>query len=152
VVDPARVVSEIHRVLLPQGLVYSEVPFMQQVHGGALDFTRYTHLGHRRLFREFEEIDSGAVCGPGMALVWSLRYFVTAFATSQRIRLALDALARVLFFWLKYADDYLTKTPGGLDGASSTYFLGRRADEPITDRDLVAGYRGAGSETVWNPG
>src|SRR5262245_52731611 len=48
VLDPIRCVSEIHRVLKPNGLVYSETPFMQQVHGLQYDFTRYTFLGHRR--------------------------------------------------------------------------------------------------------
>ncbi len=68
VLDPYRCVEEIHRVLRPNGLVYAETPFMQQVHGGTHDFTRFTHLGHRRLFRKFAEVDSGVVCGPGMAL------------------------------------------------------------------------------------
>ena len=48
VVDPQRVVAELHRVLREDGVLYSEVPFMQQVHEGAYDFTRYTDLGHRR--------------------------------------------------------------------------------------------------------
>ena len=67
VIDPYRCVEEIYRVLKPNGIVYSETPFMQQVHMGRYDFTRFTHLGHRRLFRNFSEVDSGAVCGPGMA-------------------------------------------------------------------------------------
>ena len=35
VLDPQRVVAEIHRVLKPGGLVYAETPFMAQVHEGA---------------------------------------------------------------------------------------------------------------------
>ena len=42
VIDPYRVVSEIERVLKPSGLVYSEIPFIQQVHEGAYDFTRHS--------------------------------------------------------------------------------------------------------------
>jgi uncharacterized protein YbaR (Trm112 family) len=76
VVDPRRCVEEIHRVLKPQGLVYAETPFVQQVHMGGYDFTRFTHSGHRRLFRNFGEIASGPVCGPGMALAWSYQYFL----------------------------------------------------------------------------
>lgn len=68
VLDPHRCVAEIHRVLQPDGLVYSETPFMQQVHMKGVDFTRYTHVGHRRLFREFAELESGVVAGPGTAL------------------------------------------------------------------------------------
>ena len=55
VLDPWRVAQEVRRVLTPDGYVYSEVPFMQQVHEGAFDFTRFTHVGHRRLWHEFDE-------------------------------------------------------------------------------------------------
>ena len=37
------------------GIVYAETPFMQQVHEGAYDFTRYTVLGHRYLFKKFKQ-------------------------------------------------------------------------------------------------
>jgi SAM-dependent methyltransferase len=68
VADPARAVAEMHRVLVAGGLVYAEIPFMQQVHEGAYDFRRYTHVGLRRLFRDFDEVAAGPVCGPAMAL------------------------------------------------------------------------------------
>ena len=42
VLDPGQVVREAHRVLRPGGLVYAETPFLQQVHAGPYDFTRYT--------------------------------------------------------------------------------------------------------------
>jgi SAM-dependent methyltransferase/uncharacterized protein YbaR (Trm112 family) len=144
VLEPWRVVEEIHRVLKPNGLVYSEIPFMQQVHEGAYDFTRFTQLGHRRLYRFFDEIDSGAQGGPGMALVWSLRYFVAAFARRSRaMRALLDTGVTVLTFWIKYADGYLARLPGGLDAASGTYFMGRRRRAPVDDRSIVGSYRGA---------
>jgi len=65
VLDPAQVVGEIHRVLRPDGLVYAETPFLQQVHAGPNDFTRFTSSGHRYLFRAFAEIAAGPVAGPG---------------------------------------------------------------------------------------
>ncbi len=73
VADPVGCAEEIRRVLRPRGIVYAETPFMQQVHEGAYDFTRFTHLGHRRLWRDFDELDSGVACGPGMALAWAWR-------------------------------------------------------------------------------
>jgi ubiquinone/menaquinone biosynthesis C-methylase UbiE len=42
VLDPSIVVQEIHRVLTPGGVVYAETPFMQPVHEGAYDFTRFS--------------------------------------------------------------------------------------------------------------
>ena len=143
VADPTRCVQEIHRVLTPAGLVYAETPFMQQVHEGAYDYTRFTHLGHRRLFRDFAEIDSGVACGPGMALAWSWQYFLTSFARTHRTRTLAKIAARLTAWPLKYFDGYLSRQPGAYDAASGYYFLGRRNDVRLTDRELVKMYRGA---------
>ena len=51
VLEPVVVAGEIHRVLREGGVVYADTPFMQQVHEGAYDFTRFTESGHRYLFR-----------------------------------------------------------------------------------------------------
>ena len=53
-----------------------KTPFIQQVHMKEFDFTRFTYLGHRRLFRQFNLIESGPCCGPGMALAWSFAHFL----------------------------------------------------------------------------
>ena len=50
-VDPSKCVDEVHRVLKPNGLLYAETSFLQQVVLGRYDFVRFTYLGHRRLFR-----------------------------------------------------------------------------------------------------
>ena len=141
--EPARSVAEIHRVLKPGGFVYSEMPFMQQVHGGMYDFTRLTHLGHRVLYRQFSHIDSGACGGPGMALAWSLQYFLLSFASGQASRNAVKVLTRCCFFWLKYFDRYLAAKGGGLDAAAGTYFLGRKSEQELSNRELIQFYRGA---------
>jgi SAM-dependent methyltransferase len=142
-VDPQRCVAEMHRVLRPGGFVYAETPFMQQVCVAGYDFTRYTHLGHRRLFRDFDEVASGAVCGPGMALAWAYQYFLLSFFTSRNVRTAVKGFTRVTAFWLKYFDFHLIDKPGGLDAASGVYFLGRKSDRPLEDEELIALYRGA---------
>ena len=144
VVDPHRCCAEIHRVLKPQGVVYAETPFIQQVHNSPYDFTRFTHLGHRRLFRQFEEIDSGAACGPGMALAWSYQSFLLSFTTSKQLQLLLIAVARLTSFYLKYFDYYLINRPGALDAAAGYYFIGSKSDRILDDRDLIKLYRGAG--------
>ncbi len=144
VVDPCRCCEEIHRVLKKQGVVYAETPFMQQVHGGCYDFTRFTHVGHRRLFRRFEEIDSGAVGGPGMALAWSYQHFLTSFTTSRIVRRLLADFARFTSFYLKYFDYYLINKPGAFDAASGYYFMGRKAEQVLSDQELVKLYKGAG--------
>ncbi|MBN2388032.1 MAG: methyltransferase domain-containing protein [Anaerolineales bacterium] len=144
VVDPYRCSDEIHRVLKDQGLLFAETPLMQQVHAGRYDFTRFTHLGHRRLFRRFEELDSGAASGPGMALAWSYQHFLLSFTTSKRLRMVLRLFSSLTAFWLKYCDRFLIDKPGALDAASAVYFMGRKSGQVLLDRDLVKGYRGAG--------
>lgn len=142
VLDPQRCVSEIHRVLKPSGLVYAETPFMQQVHMKQFDFTRFTHLGHRRLFRYFEEIDSGPVCGPGMALAWSYSYFLKSFTTSRTMSRLLTVFAHMTSFFFKYFDYFLIDKPGAFDAASGFFFIGTKSDKALSDRDLIKQFRG----------
>lgn len=94
VIDPYRCVEEIFRVTKKDGLIYSEIPFMQQVHGGRQDFTRFTYLGH------------------------------------------------LTSFYLKYLDYYLINKVGSLDAASGLYFLGRKNDKVLTDKELIKCYKG----------
>lgn len=142
VVDPNRCVEEIHRVLKPNGVVYAETPFMQQVHMGRYDFTRFTHLGHRRLFRKFEEVSSGPVCGPGMALAWSYQYFILSFVKRNAAKSLVKAFTRLTSFWLKYFDYFLIDKPGTFDAASGYYFIGTKSDRVLSDRELVTLYKG----------
>lgn len=143
VVDPHRCVGEVHRVLKQDGLIYSETPFMQQVHGGRYDFTRFTYLGQRRLFREFEELESGAMCGPGMALAWAYTHFLLSFASSGVARNIIKAFSRLTSFYLKYFDYYLINRAEALDAASGYYFMGKKSREVLSDKELIKLYKGA---------
>lgn len=141
--DPAQAVSEIYRVLRDRGLVYSEMPFLQDVHGGRYDFTRLTHLGHLRLYRQFEELKSGACGGPASAFAWTAQHLMLCFARTPKQRDVAKMISGLLFFWLKYLDHFLLDTPCGLDGATGTFVLGRKSAKQLSDRELVARYRGA---------
>ncbi len=143
VLDPVRVAREITRVLKVGGLLYSELPFMQQVHEGAYDFTRYTLSGHRRLFNRFREIDAGMVAGPGTALVWSLEHFTTAFFSGRHARLLARGATRLLCSWIKLADHWLESRPAAMDGASCTYLFGERMEGSVSDPELIDRYVGA---------
>lgn len=137
VLEPATVAAEIHRVLKPSGLVYAETPFMQQVHERAYDFSRFTRSGHRWLFRKFEEIDAGAVTGPGVALLWSIRYFSRALGAGDKF----SRLTTLPFFWLRYFDRF-GKSRARADGAGGVYFLGRRSDKAISPGAMPMYYDG----------
>lgn len=143
VLDPYRCVMEIYRVLDDDGLVYAETPFMQPVHMGAYDFNRFTPLGHRRLFRQFQEIKSGATGGPGMSLAWSYQYFLLSFAQKKFTQDIIRGFARLTSFWWKYFDRYLINKPGGLDAVFGVYFLGKKSSEVLPDKELIKSYAGA---------
>jgi SAM-dependent methyltransferase len=140
--DPYKCVEEIYRVLKHKGIVYAETPFMQQVHMGKYDFTRFTYLGHRRLFRKFDEIEMGAVCGPGMALSWSIKYFLLSFTRVKMLRDFINVFARFTTFFLKYFDYFLIDGNATLDSASGFYFMGKKSDSVLSDRDLLKLYKG----------
>ena len=143
VCDPHLVVAEVFRVLRSDGLVYAETPFMQQVHMGRYDFTRFTHLGHRRLFRRFESIDEGVVAGAGTVLVWTLERFMMSFARSTAMQRGLKWVTRMLFFPLKYADYLTARNAASWDNASGFWFFGRKSDQVLSDETLIGLYRGS---------
>ncbi len=143
VLDPFLCVREMHRVLKNDGLIYAETPFMQQVHGGKYDFLRFTDLGHRRMFRNFREVQSGLIAGAGSALTWSLKYFLTSFANTKKVDRILSYGGTFLFFWVKYFDLILNKTKGSIDAASGLYFLGKKEKGYLlSDKQLLNSYRG----------
>jgi SAM-dependent methyltransferase len=141
--DPVKCVEEIRRVLKPEGLVYAETAFMQQVVHGRYDFTRFTHVGLRLLFRGFQEVRSGPTAGPGMVLAWACHFFLLSFASKRFARSLIHAAVRLTLFWLKYFDALLLSKPGTYDAASGYFFLGIREDGRLSDREVVRCYRGA---------
>lgn len=140
VADPWQCVREIHRVLQPKGIVYASTPFLQQVHGGAYDFTRFTYRGHRRLFRHFEELESGAGGGPGYVLAWAWLHFLDNLTRLRFLRKALTIFGKATSFWLKYVDAKLLRKPGAYDSVSAFYFIGKKSSRIFSDRDIINNY------------
>jgi SAM-dependent methyltransferase len=138
VLDPHEVVAEIHRVLRPGGIVYAETAFLQGVHEGAHDFTRFTELGHRWLFRRFTEIDRGAIGGPALQTVWAIDYLARGVFRSRRMGLR----SRRLLLGLNGLDRFVPQ-PYRDDAAPAVFFLGRRSEVELAPRSLVQLYRGA---------
>lgn len=138
VVHPEQVVAEIWRVLKPSGLVYAETPFMQHVHEGAFDFTRFTESGHRFLFRRFELIDSGVCGGVGMQFMWSVDYFARALFRSRTA----GKIAKLAVFWAQYLDRIIPENYA-IDAASGVFFLGRKSSSTMKASDVISYYRGA---------
>lgn len=135
VLEPQRVVDEIHRVLKPQGLVYAETPFMQQVHEQAYDFTRFTMSGHRWLFRRFDQIEAGTVAGAGTAMAWSINYLWRALGAGTTAAMMLT----IPFLWLRLIDR-MTRRRGNADAACCLYFFGSKSERSLTPKETIAYY------------
>jgi SAM-dependent methyltransferase len=137
VLDPWQVVREVHRVLRPGGIVYAETPFLQPVHEGAYDFTRFTESGHRWLFREFEEIDSGVALGSSVQLLGSIEHVTRGLFRS----VTAGVLAKMSLFWMRYVDRLIPRGHAS-DAASALYFLGRRSEVALSPKEMIAYYKG----------
>jgi len=138
VLDPGRVAIEVARVLKPGGLVYAETPFMQQVHEGAYDFTRFTELGHRWLWRNFETLERGALGGPGLSLYWSVKYFLRGLTRSK----AIADMASIPFGIFALLDRFVPEAHR-VDGANGVYFMGRKTARSLAIGEVVGEYLGA---------
>jgi len=135
VVEPQSAVSEISRVLKYDGKVFSGIPFMQQVHMGCYDFTRYTLLGHRWLFNSFEMVELGPSSGAGSALLWSITSFFRSFTSRKFSTFIIKGVVRILLFWIKYFD-LLQKNCS--DFALGSYFVGINKKRAVLNKgDLI---------------
>lgn len=137
VLDPNQVVSEIYKVLKKDGIVYAETPFMQQVHEGPFDFTRYTHSGHRFLFKNFKEVRSGYTSGVGTSLIWSLAFFCSGLFRSRYA----GRISRIVFFWLRFFDNIIPDS-FNIDGACGVYFIGQKSEQTTRGNEIVKYYKG----------
>jgi SAM-dependent methyltransferase len=138
VFSPQKVVSEIHRVLTPGGIVVADTPFMYPVHGGAYDFTRFSQTGYRWLFRHFDEITCGPSLGVGAAFTLSAKYFFSALTRSKKAGTVLAlpfALARM-------ADRFIPR-PYHFDAAGGYYFIGTKAISEVPQSEVIRSYQGA---------
>lgn len=138
VAEPSVVVDELTRVLVPGGLVYAETPFLQPVHEGPYDFTRFTHSGHRLLFGHFDEINSGSIGGPGAMTALALRGLIGGLTRSARAaKLAYGAAAVLGSLDRAISADWRN------DFATGTHFLGAKNSGQTNEFDAENYYEGA---------
>lgn len=123
VVLPEVVVLEINRILKVGGIVYSETPFLQQVHEGVYDFTRFTVLGHRYLFREFKAIEFGFDKDARTVMAWSFRCWIRGLLRSQILS---SLLAFPVFIILRLIDPYISSKVS-CDSCSGVFY-GKKED------------------------
>jgi len=142
VCDPQRCVSEIHRVLRPNGFVVATTPFLQPVHMGAHDFTRFTYLGHRRLFRGFDEIASGQCGGPIYSAIHLFRDLLLCMTDNLRAQPFLRLLGLLITYPVRYLDYFFSRSLRSYNSACAFYFFGQKRLSPIPDREIISMFRG----------
>ena len=138
VLDPKTVAAEIFRVLKKDGLVYAETPFLQESHEEPYDFTRFTELGHRWLFRNFEEIYRKVNGGPGLTLFWSIRSLIRAIIGNKFISNLISSPFTILSLF-----DYIIPEKRKIKGANGLIFIGKKSNKSITNKEIIDHYIGA---------
>lgn len=126
--NPKVVVDEMHRVLMPEGYVYSIVPFIFGYHSAPADYYRWTREGIKSLFHDFTETEIGVYSGPTSSMLIILQEWL-AMLLSFRSRV-LYQLLYVFFMILltpfKLIDFYLHKHPEAHKTAATLYFIGKK--------------------------
>jgi hypothetical protein len=66
-----------------------------------------------------------------------------SFTASKVAQEMIKVFCRLTAFWLKYFDYLLINKVSAYDAASSYYFMGRKSDRALSDKELLGLYRGA---------
>jgi SAM-dependent methyltransferase len=137
-VDPNLAVKEIHRVMKPAGVIYAETPFMQQIHEGAYDFTRFTISGHRYLFKDFKQVAIGSIGSPGLASWWSIRYLFLGIFRNKFLSNIISLPFLVFFRFIDCFSDQRIRW----DASFGVFFLGVKSKKSFSQSKIPSIYKG----------
>jgi len=126
--EPKIVISEVYRILHPDGWICVAIPFMQGYHASPSDYQRYTVWGLENILSDFEKIESGSCVGPTSALHWIFREYIGILLSFGNIWLykIISLLMGWLTFPLVYIDYILMHNKNSHNIASAVYFIGKR--------------------------
>lgn len=102
--EPQRAAAELFRILEPGGVLYLEVPWLYELHGCPMDFTRWTLPGLRQLLSAFELEADGPIGGPATVTARMLRGLAFSLTPGRYLRYAVRTLCTWGLFWMKYLD------------------------------------------------
>lgn len=125
---PARVVAEARRVLKPGGHALANVPFLYPFHAAPHDYQRYTPLGLRLLFEEFEVIEAGSDRRPGRALIEIMTAYAAGLSDSRSLSYALRWLTAWLWLPVTWLDPWLAGKAKADYVTSSSSILARKPE------------------------
>jgi len=126
--NPQNVINEIHRVLKPNGIVYTAFPFMQGFHASPYDFTRVTEEGIKILHKDFSLLEVKPFGGPTSGMLWVLQDWIAIFLSfgSKKLHMIIYLFTLALTFPLKYLDFFLIKHPMAKNIASGFIYVGKK--------------------------
>ena len=132
--DPPKAISEIKRVLKPNGRILASVPFMFPMHATPDDFWRFTKYGLKILFKDWdiEKIEAETNFNETFAVLLQRVGYQTKFRANKLMKVMLFSLA-----WFVEHMPRLVKTVyGGIDkkteepeAFASSFFLVARKKE-----------------------
>jgi len=146
-VNPAAIVSEIHRCLKVGGIVYSGVPFHTPVHGFPFDFQRYTPLGHRMLFWRFQGLEVYITQGPLSALSKTVIGFFSSISNNLWWRRFSSAGVRLLVSPMLWLDRRYTWAKE-LSIPAASAFLGRKQENEESPRIIISNWSNGHRESA----
>ncbi len=126
--DPIAAVKEMHRLLERGGIAYIAVPFLYPYHSSPSDFQRWTDIGLRELFKDFEIIELGTRAGPFSALcTWAVHTvgFIFSFG-SPTLNSLFTNLSMFVLFPLKLPDVIFNHWPKSETMAAVLYLVVRK--------------------------
>ncbi len=133
VIDPERVVEEIHRALKPGGEAQIVVPFCHPYHAYPADYSRFSRERLEKLLHRFAVVDIGIRTGPTVTMLTFLTYYLKILLPvhgGPAIRRGFNRLAvggiGWLIFPLKYLDKWMNRLPGAEVLANHFYAVARK--------------------------
>lgn len=129
---PEGIVQEMLRVLKPGGIVYTDAPFLVGFHASPYDFSRWTDVGLKRLFRDFEIEEFKIAAGPTSALLWIFQEWLAMLLSfgSAGLHQMLHIALMILTFPLKYLDILLRRHPAAKNISASFVLVARKPARP----------------------
>lgn len=131
--DDHALMREMVRLAKPGGLVYIEIPFLQQYHDGPIDCRRLTQPGLARFMESFglETIASGSHIGPSVTVLTLTAYWLAMFfegsTTAHKIASnGVFLIASTLFWPFKFLDAWLIRKPSAHRLAFGVYCTARK--------------------------